>query len=132
MNLTFVLTFILFLGLNCPAMDRWQALSQIESGDCDTCIGPDGEVSRFQILPSVWRQYTNLPLRAAKNPFTALNVSKAIMRDRLTTTFGGQKEQVGNWISNERFYLFWHRPGRVMHPKSMEWDRAQRFANLCE
>ena len=36
------------------AMDRWAALSMIESGDKDRAVGPRGEVSRFQIRPELW------------------------------------------------------------------------------
>ena len=37
-----------------PAMDRWEALSMIESGDNDRAVGHGGEVSRFQIRPGLW------------------------------------------------------------------------------
>ena len=44
------------LGLATPgfAMDRWEALSMIESGNNDRAIGSVGEVSRFQIRPELW------------------------------------------------------------------------------
>jgi hypothetical protein len=51
---------ILILGgwllsvIGAPAMDRWSALSMIESGDDDLAVGPGGEVSRFQIRPELW------------------------------------------------------------------------------
>src|ERR1035441_2322952 len=45
----------LFLLANgSPAMDRWSALSMIESGDDDLAVGPGGEVSRFQIRRELW------------------------------------------------------------------------------
>lgn len=62
---------------------RWEALSMQESGDDDNAVGPAGEVSRYQILPSVWRQYTELPLSEARNPLTARAVAEAVMRDRI-------------------------------------------------
>ena len=33
-------------------------MSLIESGDNDSAVGGVGEVSRFQIKPAIWRQYT--------------------------------------------------------------------------
>ena len=39
----------LLLGQLASAMDRWAALSMIESGDNDQAVGPGGEVSRFHI-----------------------------------------------------------------------------------
>jgi hypothetical protein len=113
---------ILSLAVRCCGMDRFEALSQIESGDCDVCVGRYGEVSRYQILPSVWRQYTKLPLGAATNPFTARNVAEAIMADRAR----------GVMWTDSLWYMVWHRPGRIFKPTAREADRAQRFANLCQ
>ena len=42
---------------NSFGMDRFAALSQIESSDNDFAIGPCHEVSRYQILPSVAAVY---------------------------------------------------------------------------
>src|SRR5664280_1097137 len=44
----------LWLGSPAFAMDRWAALSMIESGDNDHAVGPGGEVSRFQIRRELW------------------------------------------------------------------------------
>jgi hypothetical protein len=33
-------------------------------------------------------------------------------------------------ISDEEFYLLWHRPARVLHPRRIEAERARRFARL--
>jgi hypothetical protein len=40
-------------------MDRWSALSQIESGDDDHVVGAAGEVSRYQMKPEVWQRYAH-------------------------------------------------------------------------
>lgn len=52
---------LLLLGgaMSCQAgLSQLEALSMIESGDNDQAIGGAGEVSRYQIKPSVWRRYT--------------------------------------------------------------------------
>lgn len=115
----------------CMAMDRFAALAMIESGDCDVCTGRDGEVSRFQITTALWHQYSRLPLSAARNPFTALNVAKEIMARRQTRLLAIQHSA----ISPQEFYLLWSRPARLLSKRFFtlsraEWDRAQRFANL--
>ena len=124
---------ILFSATVAGAMDRYEALAQIESGNCDTCIGRDGEVSRYQIRPEVWAEFTILPLSAATNPFTAHNVAMAIMQKRMGSVPKG-------WVlecSDITFYLLWHRPATcaLYHnkrkPTDKELDRAQRFSNLC-
>ena len=37
---------------------RLAALGMLESGDNDTAVGAVGEVSRYQIKPWIWRQYS--------------------------------------------------------------------------
>jgi hypothetical protein len=42
-----------------------QAISAVESGDCDTAVGPCGAVGRFQMLPTTWAQHTDWPVSDA-------------------------------------------------------------------
>src|SRR5688572_30340011 len=35
-----------------------EAISMLESGNNDAAVGPAGEVSRYQIRPAVWRQFS--------------------------------------------------------------------------
>ena len=49
-----VLAFGICLQLQ--AMDRWAALSQIESGDDDHAVGAAGEISRYQLKPEIWQR----------------------------------------------------------------------------
>src|ERR1700720_924076 len=67
--------------LHVQAMERWKALSQIESGDNDRALGLAGEISRYQIRPDVWRQYASTNTDWEK-PGEALAVAKAVMRER--------------------------------------------------
>jgi len=102
----------------------FEALAMVESGGRDGAIGPAGEVSRYQIMPSVWRQYTSWPISKATNPAIALVVARAVMAARLPRLAAdGEK-------SGEDWYLLWHRPARVRHPRGEELARAQRFENL--
>lgn len=111
---------------------RFAALSMIESGDDDRAIGKSGEVSRYQIMPAVWREYTKLPISAAGNPFTAKSVALAIMDDRYGPTYPR------GWTvkcADTTWYLLWHRPATVRDgrkPTAREMDRALRFANLVQ
>ncbi len=114
------------------AMDRFAALSMVESGDDDFATGAAGEVSRYQIMPEVWTATTWLPISQATNPAVALVVAKKIMAHRLTPRGRAVLVAPENvLVSDERFYLFWHRPARAFHPTPREQDRATRFANLC-
>lgn len=111
----------------CPAMDRFAALSQIESGDRDAAIGADGEISRYQILVMEWRRASSAPLSRALDSASALAVAQAIMSARCTA-FAARRHRPP---TDFEFYLLWHRPARVLNPKHREAARAQRFANLC-
>jgi hypothetical protein len=137
-RLQFLVAVLLFAATGAGAMDRFEALAQIESGNCDTCIGRDGEVSRYQIQPEVWRQYTKLPLSAASNPVTAKNVAEAIMNDRLSKYCFLPNPRKGEHViyGDGTWYLLWHRPGATglwhsRRPTARELERSDRFENLC-
>ena len=67
----------LLLGQPAYAMDRWAALSMIESGDNDQAVGPGGEVSRFQIRRELWTGGN------PKDAHDALSAAREIMQPRL-------------------------------------------------
>lgn len=101
-------------------MDRLAALSQIESGDNDLAHGKAGEVSRWQILKSVWKANTAIPIAQATNAITAQHVALKILTDRIA-----------------HFTATHHRPPtdievyRTWNPRSSR-ATAQRYANLCQ
>jgi hypothetical protein len=114
--------------------------ARIESGlihlkpcAADQKRGTRGEVSRFQILPAIWRRYS--PDRDYANPNSARDVAKKILIDR-DRWF---REATGHNPSAFDLYVMWNAPGqyekagfvrhRLTHPVS---ERAQRFANLVE
>jgi len=104
------------------AMDRWAALSMIESGDNDHAIGARGEVSRYQILPALW------PGGNPQNGQEALSAARAIMGVRLAH-FEKVHQRPAN---NFEFYILWNAPWEADHPSRAVSARARRFANLVE
>ena len=40
-------------------LSRLEALSMLETGDRDSAVGGVGEVSRYQMRPGVWKQYSS-------------------------------------------------------------------------
>jgi hypothetical protein len=110
-------------------LERWKALSQIETGDRDNATGRAGEVSRYAITPKVWRQYAGtLPLSAATNTVTANNVAELVMDARTVRFVKVHCRQP----TDEEWYLLWHRPARVENPHPHELERAKRFVNLLD
>jgi hypothetical protein len=114
---------ILWLVMICftvPAMDRWSALSMIESGDDDMAVGPVGEVSRFQIRSELW------PGGNARNVQDALAAAREIMKPRLEEFVKSHKRPATDF----EFYVLWNAPWEVDHPSKAVTERARRFSNL--
>ena len=108
-------------------MDRWAALSQIESGDNDQALGAAGEVSRYQIKPHVWKRYA--PAKADwKKAQDSLPVAKQAMRDRCADF----ERTFGRPPTDFEFYILWNAPAQIQKPSEAVCRRAARFCNLVQ
>lgn len=103
-------------------MDRWSALSMIESGDDDRAVGASGEISRFQIKPVLW------PGGDPRDTQAALSAAQEIMLERVVEFQNSHKRNPTDF----EFYVLWNAPMRVNHPSSTVSERANRFANLIK
>jgi hypothetical protein len=108
------------------AMDRFAALSMVESGDDDAARGQSGEVSRFQIRREVWVQLTNAPVSLAKDP----KVAEAVARKLAAARCEKFERDHGRPATDEEFYILWNAPAQIGHPGRSVQERAERFANL--
>ena len=124
-----LLLLSLWLGMVAPglALDRWAALSLIESGDNDKATGPSGEVSRYQIQRNVWEHYAPTNADWTK-PEDALVVAKAVMTERCATF----EKSHGRPPTDFEFYVLWNAPMQVAEPSKAVTRRAKRFCNLVE
>ena len=120
-----------------PTAVRW-ALGQIETGAshagrsaADEIRGRNHEVSRYQILPQVWRQYT----RTADftDPSLAWSVAERILHDRSAHL----RAVAGREADAFDLYVLWNAPGLYAsagfdraHLRGAVAKRAQRFADL--
>ena len=104
------------------AMDRWSALSMLESGNDDQAIGTHGEVSRYQIRPYLW------PGGNPLNPHAALQVAQKIMNQRVAKFEASHHRAPTDF----EFYVLWNAPQEVNHPRRAVAERAHRFANLVQ
>ena len=101
-------------------MDRWSALSMIESGDNDHAVGSRGEVSRYQIRPELW------PGGNSQDAKNALAAAKEVMKPRLEVF-----EKVHGRVATDfEFYVLWNAPWQADHPSKAVAERARRFSNL--
>ena len=107
------------------ALDRFAALSMIESGDNDHARGRDGELSRYQFSAGVIAEF-QIDTTRLEDPTYAREQAVRVMNYRCSI-FDHQFHRVPTDVE---FYLLWHRPDHVEHPTGRELERAQRFANL--
>jgi len=111
---------VLCLVASACAMDRWAALSMVESGDDDRAVGPGGEISRFQIRPELW------PGGDPQNTQLALTAAQKIMLPRIEQF----KKTHQRAPTDFEFYVLWNAPWEVDHPSAAVTERARRFSNL--
>jgi hypothetical protein len=115
-------------GSSAFAMDRFAALSMVETGDNDSAIGPSGEISRYQVLPATWQHYAKGQALDPVNPTNSLSIAQAVMAERCA-----QFQKTNHRPPTDfEFYLLWNCPAHVAHPGKLATDTAQRFANLCQ
>lgn len=111
---------------------RQFALGMIETANKDLAVGRAGEVSRYQIMPSVWRRYNDS--RYYHNP----EVSRAVAEQHWSSLYSSFKKQAHREPNDFDMYVLWNtrygyyaskgfNPVRL-HP--VVRDSAQRFVNL--
>jgi hypothetical protein len=120
-----VVMFFILAG-KAGAMDRFTALSQIESGDNDFAVGRAGEISRYQIRRELWQKVTNAPLSEATNSAVAISVAKSIALARMENF----RQQYNRPPTDSEFYILWNAPGEIDHPSHVVRSRASLYANL--
>jgi hypothetical protein len=110
------------------------ALGMIETGNDDRAVGGAGEVSRYQIMPSVWLHYSDS--LSYRNP----QVSLAVARHHWTALYNGFKEQAHREPTDFDMYVLWNTHYGYYGSKGFSRnrlapsvrDRAQRYVNLVQ
>jgi len=113
---------------------RLFALGAIETGNNDNEIGQAGEVSRYQIMPSVWKHYSHSSYY--DNP----QVSRAVAQQHWSSLRASFKKKTGREPDNFDMYVMWNTcygyyASKGFQPSRLDpvvRDRAQRFVNLVE
>jgi hypothetical protein len=117
-----------------PTLDAkhlW-ALGMLETGNNDREIGGAGEISRYQILPVVWKSYSGS--RSYNDPEVSLQVAR-LHWNSLAAAF---KERTGRQPGDFDMYVLWNTGCGYYAKKGFDQrriahivqDRAQRFVNL--
>jgi hypothetical protein len=108
MRLSVLITTValgLEVSVKVQAMDRWAALSQLETRDDDNAVGTAGEVSRYQIKPKLWRRYARSDANW-KNPTEALLAAQELMKERCAQFKGAYNRPPTDF----EFYILWNAP----------------------
>ena len=113
---------------------RQVALGMVETGNNDREIGGLGEISRYQIMPSVWKQYSQS--QYYQNP----NVSLMVAQLHWSKLYAAFKKQAQREPSDFDMYVLWNTrygyyASKGFNPARLSpavHDRAQRFVNLVQ
>ena len=118
--------------MTASGLSKLDAISMIETGNNDRAIGRAGEVSRYQILPEVWHQYSE-SIAYGNREISSTVAEKHMLY--LETLF---RARTGRDATDFDLYVLWNagagyyeragfaadRVGRVIR------ERAQRYFNL--
>ena len=122
----------LFIAMANGGFSRLEAISLIETADNDRMVGDKGEVSRYQIMPFVWKQYS--PSRNYHNPQQARRIAQQHLQS-LEDLF---RRKTGRPPTEFDIYVMWNAgpyyyAGRNFSPARIApsiRERATRFVNL--
>ena len=122
-----IIAIAILIGISTArGMEKWEALGMQESGNDDKAIGQAGEVSRYQILPSVWKEIVPWPMTMATNKTAAKIIANEIMIRRIWK-FTTSHHRLP---TNLEWALLWKTPNRVDHPSKEKLDQAKCVVNL--
>jgi hypothetical protein len=115
-------------------LSKIDALGMIESGNNDSAIGSSGEVSRFQIKPHIWREYSS------SRSWRDVRVASLVAQDYLTALEGTFRKRARREPTDFDLYVLWN-AGPAYYSKvgfapervhRVIRERARRFVNLRE
>jgi hypothetical protein len=130
-----VILFLICSAVSAAAgLSKLDALAMIETGNNDAVIGSAGEVSRYQIKPRVWREYS--PSLAWRDAGVSTQVAQGYLAD-LEALF---RKRTGREATDFDLYVLWNagpayyaridfsarRVGAIIR------ERANRYVNLRE
>jgi hypothetical protein len=116
----------------CAGLSPLEAISMIESGNNDDAIGRAGEVSRYQIRPQVWRQFSQ------SSEYTNLRVATSVAQQHLNGLAKFYLERTGRTADDFDLYVMWN-AGPTYYSnigfardriRPLIRNRAERYVNL--
>ena len=113
---------------------RQFALGMIETGNHDGEIGGAGEVSRYQIMPSVWRRYSD------SQNYHDPGISVEVAREHWVALYTVFKRQARREPTDFDMYVLWNTRSGYYSTRGFDpariapvvRNRAQRYVNLVQ
>jgi len=129
---TVILLLVLSVAQARAGLSRLEALGMIETGNNDAAVGEAGEVSRYQIKPWIWRQYSQSEV------YQNHHLSSEVAEKYLAALEQLFRDRTGREPDDFDLYVLWNagptyyarvgfKQSRV-HP--IIRDRARRYVNL--
>lgn len=112
-----------------------QAIAAVESGGDDAAIGPCGAISRYQIMPSTWKQHSSWTVSDALNP----NLSQAVAikhLEWLRKTIGRDQGIPADYVEYRmlacawRYGQFWYKRSETTERMLDRQEYAARIQNI--
>jgi hypothetical protein len=129
-----ILSLCAFPGAAMAGLSKIDALGMIESGNNDAAIGTSGEVSRYQIKPYIWREYS------ASRSWRDVRVAALVAQDYLADLEETFRKRARREPTDFDLYVLWN-AGPAYYSKvgfapervhRVIRERASRFVNLRE
>jgi len=105
----------------CAGLSKLEALSMIETGDDDWAVGRFGEVSRFQIRPQVWRQYSQ------SSAFANQEVASIVAQKHIDHVEALFRSRTGRDATDFDFYVIWNAGFSYYERLGFSPDRVSRI-----
>jgi len=127
-----ILILILSVLTAKAGLSKLEAISMIETGNNDRAVGMAGEVSRYQIMPAVWRCYTS------SRAYQDIRISAQVAEIHLASLEASFRKNAGREPTDFDRYVLWN-AGPVYYARlgysasrvhSIIGERASRFVNL--
>jgi hypothetical protein len=83
------------------------AISMVETGEKDSAVGPCGSVSRYQISPDTWREFSEWPIEDAIRPLKAQIVAlKILQSNRRVMQTDSYWTLACGWLRGPRYHKY--------------------------
>jgi hypothetical protein len=101
-------------------------LGELETGNDDAAVGRHGEVSRYQVMPRVWREYGGK--LDPRDPRVSVKVAGCVLAERIAV----YQAVAGREPTDREVYGMWNAPGALARARGRVEGLSKRVRERCE